>query len=186
MGKNKVQILLIGDENCGKTSLIMRYLNDMYVDSKLEHEESRLKDMSISDKPIEVQLLEFKQSEYNEEQTVSVFRTAHALVFLFSAEDGMDVMVEWMGFVDRFVTGDKLWFIIQTKTDLGSTSLPLEQRNTFTFKHTFNEYFEVSAKDDINVHHTLDTIIQTTIKKFLNAPESTPQQSNKKEGCVLV
>ena len=184
----KVQILLVGEQDCGKTALIMRYLNDMFVDSKLEHVESRLKDKTMDGKPIEMQLVEFKPSEFNEEQTVSDFRQANSLVFIFYAKDGVEMLRNWMGFVDRFVTDDKLWFIIQTKIDLGKVEIPMAERNTFCFKHSFNEYFEVSSATGENVKSTFDKIIQKTIDRFLK-PEDPPVQSSKQKeekGCIVV
>ncbi|EDR29831.1 hypothetical protein, conserved [Entamoeba dispar SAW760] len=162
-----VNILFVGEKDCGKTSLITRYINDIYFDSKLDHEESRLKDFEMNGEKVEIKLHEFRQNEYNEDETVSIFRKTNAIIFLFPSDVGMEEMQKWMRYIDRFITGDKLWFIIQTKIDLGKMDIPVEQRRTFTFKHTFNQYFEVSSKTGEGVKETMDTIIDLTVKKFV-------------------
>ncbi|BFU19550.1 GTP-binding protein EhRabX29, putative [Entamoeba histolytica HM-1:IMSS-B] len=181
-----VNILFVGEKDCGKTSLITRYINDIYFDSKLDHEESRLKDFEMNGEKVEIKLHEFRQSEYNEDETVSIFRKANAIIFLFPSDVGMEEMQKWMMYVDRFITDDKLWFIIQTKTDLGKMDIPVEQRRTFTFKHSFNQYFEVSSKTGEGVKETMDIIIDLTVKKFIHFDVDEKPVKLEKRQCVIV
>ena len=136
-----VNILLVGERDCGKTSLIMRYINDLFFETKLDHEESRLKDFEKNGEKVEIKLMEFRQSEYNEEETVSIFRKTNSLICLFPSDSGMKEMQSWMAYVDRFIQNDSLWFIIQTKCDLGKMNIPVEDRRTFTFQHSFHNQF---------------------------------------------
>ena len=183
-----VNILLVGERDCGKTALVMRYINDLFFEEKLEHEESRLKDFEMNGEKVEIKIMEFRQSEYNEEETVSIFRKTNALICLFPADSGMKEMQSWMAYVDRFIQNDSLWFIVQTKTDLGRVDIPMEDRRTFTFQHTFHNYFEVSAKTGEGVKECLDTIIDTTVNRFVHFDEkpAPPPPAPERRLCTIV
>ncbi|ELP85152.1 GTP-binding protein YPTM2, putative [Entamoeba invadens IP1] len=183
-----VTILFVGDKDCGKTCVITRYINDMYFEEKMEHEESRLKDYQMNGENVEVRLVEFRQCEYNEEETLSIFRKANALICCFPSNEGMKAMQQWMNYVDRFITSDKLWFICQTKTDLGCMDIPIEDRKTFTFQHTFTKYFEVSSKTGENIQNALNEVIDITVKKFVNfePKPSQPEPAPRREICTVV
>lgn len=171
--EEKCQLLLIGDSSVGKTSLIYRYTNQKNFQ---DHHLATVgidyfsKDETINNRKIRVKLWDTAGQERYKSLTYSFFRNAQGVMLVYdvSNRDTFESLKYWMNSI-KSTLGEEYNIkivIVGNKIDR-HREVSKEEAEKFA-KNINIEYFETSAKDNINVDKSISHVVKCIVgdKKF--------------------
>ena len=156
-------ILILGDSGVGKTSLLLSYADNFFPESHIATIgiDSRIKSITIKNIDINLQLWDTSGQERFRSLTASFYRKADGIIFVYdiTSKKTFDSVKDWIRDAEN-MGGDFEKILIGNKCDLeGKRNVTLENLEKFGGKKKMR-VFEASAKMDINVKQSFDTIAE--------------------------
>ena len=179
------KILLIGDLGVGKSSIILRYIEDYFSGTLMSSigVDFKTKQIEIDDKLIKLQIWDTAGHEKFRTITTSYYKSAHAIIVLYDITDSnsFEHIKNWMTDIDKFAKQGVLKILIGNKIDLlENRKVTKEAGQALANKYKIN-FFEVSAKGNINI----DNMFLDTAKSLLERSENAINDDNKNNNVVL-
>ena len=170
------KILFLGDTSVGKTSLLIRYIDNKYDDEGCPTlgVDVRYKYVTLEDKKIRVDIWDTAGQERFKNITKNYFREANGIILVFDVtnKETFDVLKTWLITAKDNVPPETEMIAVGNKIDLGEKrEVKFELLKDFGLKHKI-DVFETSAKTGDGVQEIFNCLIN---KLF----------SNKKIGKVL-
>ncbi len=145
-------ILLLGDSNVGKTSLIIRFIKDKFEEnnSSTVGLEFADKEIKINDNIIRLHILDTAGQEKYKSIAKSAIKRANGIIFVFdlNSEESFDNIKYWL-MSSLEVSNDFNKILVGNKYDL-RREVDKDKVQKLIEKYNF-KYFETSAKDGKNV-----------------------------------
>ena len=152
------KIIIIGNSNVGKTSLIHRFIDNKYNEKHLATLgcNFHMKTISINEKIIKIQIWDTAGMEKYQSITKSYYRGAQAclIVFDITNRESFDSIGNWIENFNNFSNPniEKIIILIGNKCDLGiDRKINFEEAENFSRVNNLF-YYETSAKEDININ----------------------------------
>ena len=169
---NAIKIIIAGEGGVGKTSLVQRYIYDEFTNTKMTIGVSfASKDVILDGQSYKLSLWDLA-GESNFRFVLGRFcvgASGAILVFDMSRIVSLYALHEWTELITK-TAGTIPFILVGNKCDLmqQDDTEPI-QPEIETFQETFSikEYFETSAKDDINV----DTVFESILKYVKVVPK---------------
>ena len=166
------KILLIGDLSVGKSSVILRYIEDYFSGNMMSSigVDFKTKQIEINDRLIKMQIWDTAGHEKFRTITTSYYKSAHAIIVLYDITDinTFEHVKNWMIDIDKFAKAGVLRLLIGNKIDLNDNrQVTKEAGETLANKYGVN-FFEVSAKDNININELFFETAKTLLEKNEN------------------
>ena len=161
------KVLLLGDSDVGKSSLILRYTDDTF-NSKLINSigvDFKMKKQEIDGKVIKVQIWDTAGHERFRSITYSYYRGANAIIIVFDLSDKKSFIniTEWLKQIGKHAKENVFMFLVGNKSDLvDERKVTYEEAKQYADEHEL-PYIETSAKEGININELFDS----SIKSFL-------------------
>nr|ABD65428.1 Rab1-like [Suberites domuncula] len=204
-----LKLVLIGDPGVGKTSLLMRYTEDKFSEASLASigpgVDYKRKIITVDDKTLELQIWDTAGQERFRTISGTFYKGAHGILLVYDVtdEDSFTRCRTWAQDMDRYLYDkpDAVKYLVGNKIDLNES----RKISATTAQDAADSYFEMtqvetSAKDNINVEETFQSIVRDILKAGIIGGEfyeeeqqqrnviritSTKQQENakKREGC---
>jgi Ras-related protein Rab-32 len=191
--KYAFKILVIGDINTGKTSLIKRYVNNIFSINcrSTIGVDFALKDLDWDENTeVRVQLWDIAGQERFGNLTRVYYKDAIAafIVFDVTTTNTFDAISTWKSDLDTKVsflnTVEPIPVILlANKIDLYNPDKPNQSWNTiskdiddYCNNHGFIAWFKTSAKDDIGISDAVNKLIDSILEKTKNLPLNTNKQ----------
>jgi small GTP-binding protein len=165
-----VKMMLIGDSNVGKTSILMKFADDTYTDNNISTIgiDFKLRDIEIDGKKCRLQILDTAGQERFRTITTSHYRNAMSVMLVYDVTnvESFENIRMWIDNVNKNTPIKLPMCLVANKIDVKhrvvSTEAGKELANEIGI-----EYYEVSAKtghmiDD--VFHNLAAIVCAPIK----------------------
>ena len=186
------KVLLLGDSDVGKSSLILRYTEETF-NSKLVNSigvDFKMKKKEIDGKIIKVQIWDTAGHERFRSITYSYYRGANAIIIVFDLSDKKSFIniIEWLKQIEKHAKENVFKFLVGNKSDLiDERKVTYEEAKKYADEHDL-PYIETSAKEGININELFDSSITT----FLNMTKSfggekniklNSQNTNEKNSC---
>ena len=162
------KVLLLGDSDVGKSSLILRYTEETF-NSKLVNSigvDFKMKKKEIDGKVIKVQIWDTAGHERFRSITYSYYRGANAIIIVFDLSDKKSFIsiTEWLKQIEKHAKENVFKFLVGNKSDLvEQRKVSYEEAKQYADEHEL-PYIETSAKEGININELFDS----SIKSFLN------------------
>ena len=159
------KVLLLGDSDVGKSSLILRYTEETF-NSKLVNSigvDFKMKKKEIDGKIIKVQIWDTAGHERFRSITYSYYRGANAIIIVFDLSDKKSFIsiTEWLKQIEKHAKENVFKFLVGNKSDLiGERKVTYEEAKQYADEHDL-PYIETSAKEGININELFDTSIKT-------------------------
>ena len=176
-------VLLIGDKNTGKTSIIRRYVEGNFDDNYFVTivPAAQTNFFSSSSKTYELKIWDTTGSEDYESMNANFYHQTNAIIFVVSIDnlDSLEnITAFWKGRIDKYIDESSYKsFIAVNKFDLPNSEHILTDTMVKEKAELINaEIIYVSAKEDIRIHEL-----------FLNVASSiynVPRESLKERGCT--
>lgn len=205
MEKKTLKVVLLGDSNVGKTSIINRYVKNEFSVSTMATVSGGLtvKELDISKNKVEIQIWDTAGQERFSSLSRLFFRNCHACVIVFdltqprtfdSVEKWKTQFIEYGAYENGkippiFLVGNKLDMKKSSKVTLNQMERTIHDLNLY------EEAFKISASKDIDVAQLFQTVSLCAFhyEKTLNEPESSeninlnknPQNEEGKSSCCF-
>lgn len=167
-----VKVLMVGDSGAGKTSLVSRYVDDMFNSTMVSTIgiDFKIKNIVVNNKKIKLQIWDTAGQERFRTITRAYYRGAMAVAFVFSLDNvtSFNNIKNWLNIVDQNTNHLTHKILVGNKSDLKEYSnietveiTKLAQENNIT-------YIETSAKNNINVDQMFDNLVVGVLNNLDN------------------
>jgi small GTP-binding protein len=185
LSSKPLKLLLIGDSNVGKTSLLLRYLDNTFSDKYITTigVEFKSKDITLNNKTYKIHIWDTAGQERYKSITRNFYKHAEGIIFVYDITNktSFSNLKNWISNAEN--EADFKIIIVGNKLDMESRrEVSIEQLKKLAKKKNC-KYFETSAKDNINVENLFLSIINemiNNIKDEVSISESVINLSNEK------
>ena len=177
------KVLLLGNSNVGKSSLFLRFVDDIWNDTFVPTigVDFKIKTFDIDEKRIKMQIWDTAGQERFKNIIASYYRGAHGILLIYDVtdKDSFKNLSNWLIEIEKNSSKNVLKVLIGNKTDLEEKRvISYNQAKEFADSYGL-KYIETSAKKNLNVNEAFETlgrelIIASEEKKI------TKQKQNKK------
>ena len=199
-GENNItlQIVTMGNAGVGKSSIIKRYLTDIFDNNTLSTIgiEFRIKEITVKDgTKINLKLMDTGGQELYKSLSKSYFKNTDGVLFVFALnnEQSFKDISEWINFFnDNCFRKDNIpKYLIGNKCDLDS-NVNEASINEVANKNDM-KYFQTSAKDKININNVFEEMGEELYEDYLKSSRAkniqlkkAPKSKKKSCGCANV
>ncbi|KAM0688495.1 hypothetical protein COBT_000245 [Conglomerata obtusa] len=179
---------MIGDSGVGKTCLIKRYTDDIYVENYVSTigVDFKIKTITINNELVKLQIWDTAGQERFRTITNSYYRGAHGIVVVFDLTDvdTFNSVSDWIEEIKAHANEKCEVVLIGNKADLkDKIEVTDEMLKEYVEKRLKNsEYLKVSAKENLGVEDIFVKLAEKLVKK---EKENGPIFSKDKEAFKL-
>ena len=183
------KVLLLGNSNVGKSSLFLRFVDEIWNDTFVPTigVDFKIKTFDIDEKKIKMQIWDTAGQERFKNIIASYYRGAHGILLIYDVtdKDSFKNLSNWIIEIEKNANKNVLKLLIGNKTDL-------EDKRVITYNQGKEcadgyglKYIETSAKKNLNVNEAFETlgrelILHSEDKKIVR------QRQNKKISVASV
>ena len=177
MSKYIIKILTLGDTEVGKTSIVLRYADDKFNDSKISTIgiDFKIKQINKGGESIKVSIYDTAGQERFQRIIKHYYRGANGVLLTFdiSNKNSFEKLNYWIQDLKENADNINDLFIclIGNKIDKeDKREVSIEETNKFAQENNI-PYFEVSAKTGEGIKNLFDEVIKGAMIKMLNSEE---------------
>ena len=170
----KIQLIMIGESNVGKTSLIRRYTKNLFNLNHLDTAgiEFNSREEKINNKIVKVKIWDTAGQEIFHSLTKNFYRKADGIIIVFDItnKESFDKIHDWIKSVhDNIETYREIQIIIVgNKIDLEEKRQVTKEEGVKLSEYFEIPYFEASAKNSIGVRTFMIKIIGDVVNNKIN------------------
>ena len=197
--KDKIvfKIITLGNSGVGKTSIINRFLTNIFDNNSMTTIglDFSLKKLMLKDgSEINISLIDTGGQEKYRSLSTSYFKNVDGILFVFSLnnKDSFDELKNWIENFNEYNTLDKkniAKYIVGNKCDLEDKCINEGLIKEFS---TINgmDYFETSAKENININNVFQQIGEVLYEEYIKSGTGNKKQlklenkSKEKKDCI--
>jgi len=145
-----IKVLVIGDSGVGKSSFVVRYTDDIYINSYISTigVDFKVNKFEINNKIIKMQLWDTAGQERFRTITYSYYRGSHAVILVFDItnRDSFLNLNSWLNEINKYCNCDNIYItLIGNKTDLNDDrAVSFDEANKFANDNNM-KYYEIST-----------------------------------------
>lgn len=177
------KILLVGDSGVGKSSLLLRFVDDMFNETFISTigVDFKIRNVRIEDKEIKMQIWDTAGQERFRTITSSYYRGAHGIIVVYDSTDlaTFTNAKMWLSEIERYSSGQVVQLLVGNKSDLkDKRQVELETAEAFAkqYKMLFKE---TSAKDSSGVEEAFMALVKEIFEKRANSGPSPAKDGEK-------
>ena len=162
-----LKILSLGQQNVGKTNLIYRFVEDKFFDNKIISCEIKCKEVILSNKEfVNVNFWDncCNETKYLLKPTKIHLKDVDGILLIYdvnnkSTLDDLNILLEN---IKGFISNKIPIILIGNKKDIKDANYPVSTENgkAFADKNRLFNFYEVSAKENINVKDSFLCLIE--------------------------
>ena len=194
------KVLLLGNSNVGKSSLFLRFVDDIWNDTFVPTigVDFKIKTFEIDSKKIKMQIWDTAGQERFKNIIASYYRGAHGILLLYDVtdKDSFKNLSNWLIEIEKNASKNVLRVLIGNKCDLEEKRvISINQGKEFADTYGL-KFIETSAKKNLNVTEAFETlgrelmaassekkIVQQKQNKKISVAKAQDLDTNKKRGC---
>ena len=161
-----LKILLIGDSHVGKTSLLLKYVDDFFPEEHIATIGIEYKDKIINKDGynIRLQIWDTAGQERFNSITKNIYRNTNGVLFVYDATNrkSYNSMKNWIKDTEK-IDKDIKGIILANKIDLEEREVNTDELEELGNKMNM-KFLETSAKDNINVKEAFILLVEELLK----------------------
>ena len=180
------KVLLLGNSDVGKSSLILRYVDQVWSDNFVPTigVDFKVKTLELDNKNIKMQIWDTAGQERFRNVIASYFRGSHGILLLYDItnKDSFKNLESWLIEIEKNASPNVLKILIGNKNDLeNDRDIKYEEGQAFANRNGM-QFIETSAKMNTNVNEAFETLAKLMIQ--FSSEKKSPN-TNKNESKTL-
>ena len=175
------KVLLLGNSDVGKSSLLLRYVDSVWNDAFVPTigVDFKVKTLNINDKKIKMHIWDTAGQERFRTVVATYFRGAHGILLLYDVtnKDSFKNLENWLIEIEKNAQEKVLKILIGNKCDLtDDREIQSDEGKAFALRNGM-EFMETSAKMNTNVTEAFETLGKLMIE-FNSKSNTATQKKN--------
>lgn len=177
-----LKIVIIGDQSVGKSSILVRYADNVFSDQSISTigVDFKIKTLTLQGKTVKLQIWDTAGQEKFRNITTSYYRGAHGIIVVCDVTNqrSFDNLAGWIDEIAKHVNEKELqMLLIGNKVDMeDSRVITTEMLEEFANKYDM-PYIETSAKAGNNVEEVFNKMANEIISKSMSGKNLNPGKS---------
>ena len=193
MNEIDLKILLVGDTSVGKTSILSKYIDDIFEENQISTVgvEYKVKSLIINGRKINLRIWDSSGQERFRSITQSFFRNAEGILYIFDLTEKktFEGVKQWLIDSESYNLNIKK-ILVGNKVDLvEKRKVEKEIIDNFVKKIQL-KYYEMSAKDGTNIDNVFRELAEMILSGFsekdLNEKLNISDLGQKKDGSFII
>ena len=156
------KILMIGDMNVGKSSIMLRYTEDTYTDEYIGTigVDFKIRTLNLEGKSVKLQIWDTAGQERFRTITSQYYRGAHGIVVVYDVTDAESFknVANWLDDIDRYAAPNVETLLIGNKTDATGVRAVTTQMGKEFAEEVGMDFMETSAKSSEGVERAFSAM----------------------------
>ncbi|XP_003974387.2 RAB3A, member RAS oncogene family, b [Takifugu rubripes] len=184
------KILIIGNSSVGKTSFLFRYADDSFTPAFVSTVgiDFKVKTIYRNDKRIKLQIWDTAGQERYRTITTAYYRGAMGFILMYDItnEESFNAVQDWSTQIKTYSWDNAQVLLVGNKCDMDDERVVSGDRGRQLADHLGFEFFEASAKDNINVKQTFERLVDIICEKMSESLDAgDPTVTGAKQGPQL-
>ncbi|KAM4594417.1 RAB3D, member RAS oncogene family, a [Fundulus diaphanus] len=175
------KVLIIGNSSVGKTSFLFRYADDSFTSAFVSTVgiDFKVKTIYRNDKRVKLQIWDTAGQERYRTITTAYYRGAMGFLLMYdiTSQESFCAVQDWATQIKTYSWDSAQVVMVGNKLDLeDDRQVPKEDAQRLATELGF-QFFEASAKDNVNVKQVFDKLVDLICKKMnecVNGDASQP------------
>ena len=186
------KILTVGEFNVGKTSLILRFINDTFIETYMPTigVDFFYKILDIENKIIAAQIWDFYSSEQFKRLPLGYYRNVLGIIIAYDITEikSFEKLKNWINDIKMYAHKKVRLVLIGNKCDLSNRRITEEEGKKLA-DELGAKFFETSAKTGYNVNEAYNFLIRDIFNNYKDFEKNKIEIKNvnvinKKKGCI--
>eukprot|EP00794_Sanderia_malayensis_P007890 gene7890-8743_t len=172
------KLLIIGNSSVGKTSFLFRYADDSFTSAFVSTVgiDFKVKTVLRNEKKIKLQIWDTAGQERYRTITTAYYRGSMGFILMYDITnpESFKAVTDWASQIKTYSWDNSQVVLIGNKCDMeDERAVSFEQGNKLAEQLGF-QFFESSAKDNINVKAAFDKLVDVVCEKMTQSLETDP------------
>ena len=177
------KILLLGNSDVGKSSLILRYVDGTWSNTFIPTigVDFKVKTIEVDNKKLKMQIWDTAGQERFRTVIASYFRGSQGILLIYDVTNktSFQELESWLQIIDNNASEDVLKILIGNKIDLEEErEITKEEGQSFANRHNL-QFMETSAKMNTNVNEAFEALAKIMLEYNVNQKVKTTKNDKK-------
>ena len=172
----RIRIMLLGDSNVGKTSILKRYCKNQFSESYISSVgiDFETKYIKVDEKTINLQIWDTAGQERYKVICKNYYNKSDGFIIVYDItnKSSFDSIVNWVEDIKELASNDNKNIILGNKCDLESERKINKEEGDNLAKKYNCQFFEVSAQNGKNIDKSFLCLVQSILKDVNNSYSS--------------
>ncbi|XP_068559837.1 ras-related protein Rab-3C isoform X1 [Cebidichthys violaceus] len=172
------KLLIIGNSSVGKTSFLFRYADDAFTSAFVSTVgiDFKVKTVYKNDKRIKLQIWDTAGQERYRTITTAYYRGAMGFILMYDItnEESFGAVQDWSTQIKTYSWDNAQVVLAGNKCDMEEERVVSVDSGRLLAEQLGFEFFETSAKDNVNVKQTFERLVDLICDKMSESLDSDP------------
>ncbi|KAI1290384.1 Ras-related protein Rab-3 [Halotydeus destructor] len=178
------KILIIGNSSVGKTSFLFRYADDSFTSAFVSTVgiDFKVKTVFRNEKRVKLQIWDTAGQERYRTITTAYYRGAMGFILMYDVtnEESFNSVQDWVTQIKTYSWDNAQVILVANKCDMEEERVVSADRGRQLADQLQLEFFETSAKENINVKSVFERLVDIICDKMSESLDSDPMASNQR------
>ena len=179
------KLLLIGNSSVGKSSLLFRFVENVWDDSFVPTigVDFKLKTLEVNGKKVKLQIWDTAGKERFKNITASYYRGGNGVLVVYdiTERESFDNLTSWLIEIEKNANKNVYKLLIGNKCDLEDKRKVTYQEGKDFAESNGMKFIETSAKDNTKVQEAFELLTSEIMKSAVNKDKGMEKKDNTKQ-----